>query len=105
MGPFQIAAQDPEPGHAPGKIPGQFGCRRLDLAAAKRCDHAVEMSLRTAEGMDLCEYRALAGSDFPGKQRHIDRLVLESLAFIRGDRLILTERGMDVLNAVIELLA
>ena len=75
------------------------------LTATDALEETVMLSLRTSEGLDLCEYRALAGSGFPGKQRHIDRLVRESLAFVRGDRLILTERGMDVLNAVIELLA
>ena len=67
-------------------------------------EETVMLSLRTAEGMCMDEYRMLCGIDYPAKKRVIERLVKEDMASLAGNRLALTERGMDVLNAVIEAL-
>jgi len=74
------------------------------LDAQDALEETVMLALRTAEGMDMDEYRMLCGADFPKKNRIIDRLIREGMAHMRADRLALTERGMDVLNAVIEAL-
>jgi oxygen-independent coproporphyrinogen-3 oxidase len=67
-------------------------------------EETVMLNLRTAEGMDMDEYRMLCGRSFPEKKRVIKRLTHEGMARIENNRLALTERGMDVLNAVIEAL-
>lgn len=67
-------------------------------------EETVMLNLRTAEGMRLDEYRMLCGVSFPEKKRILERLTKEGMAVIQNDRLSLTERGMDVLNAVIEAL-
>ncbi len=83
------------------------GIREIDrepLDFADVLEETVMLSLRTAEGMPLGEYHMLCGVDYPDKKRVIARLVHEGMAVIQNDRLSLTERGMDVLNAVIEAL-
>ncbi len=67
-------------------------------------EETVMLSLRTSEGMHMDEYRMLCGVDYPAKKRVIDRLIAENMAKLENNRLSLTERGMDVLNAVIEAL-
>lgn len=71
------------------------------LTETDEFEEIVMLSLRTAEGMDMRAYRRLCKDAFPQKQKTINRLVSEGFALIRADRLCLTERGMDVLNAVI----
>ena len=83
------------------------GTRQTDyqqLDAEDALTETVMLALRTSEGMDMNDYRALSGRDFPKKEKTIDRLVSEGLAQLKNGRLSLTERGMDVLNAVIEAL-
>ena len=67
-------------------------------------EETVMLSLRTSEGMCMDEYRMLCGLEYPAKKRVIERLTSEGMAFVKNNRLALTERGMDVLNAVIEAL-
>lgn len=84
------------------------GVRQADYQPLDETDALTEtvmLALRTSEGMDMTVYRALSGRDFPKKERTIARLISEGLASLENDRLMLTERGMDVLNAVIEALA
>lgn len=71
------------------------------LTETDEFEETVMLSLRTADGMDMRVYRRLCKDAFPKKQKTIDRLVSEGFALICADRLCLTERGMDVLNAVI----
>lgn len=83
------------------------GTRQADyqpLDAFDALTETVMLALRTSEGMDMNDYRALSGRDFAKKEKTINRLVLEGLAQLKDGRLSLTERGMDVLNAVIEAL-
>lgn len=74
------------------------------LSAEDALEETVMLSLRTSEGMDINLYQALCAGAFSGKQRTISRLISEGLALQINDRLRLTERGMDVLNAIIEAL-
>ena len=83
------------------------GMRQTDYQPLDETDALTEtvmLALRTCEGMDMNAYRSLSGQNFPKKETTIDRLVSEGLAQFKNDRLRLTERGMDVLNAVIEAL-
>jgi oxygen-independent coproporphyrinogen-3 oxidase len=59
------------------------------------------MGLRIADGIDLDRYRQLSGR-MPG---HLSELTEMGLVSLRGDRLIATEAGRRVLNAVISQLA
>ncbi len=80
----------------------EFDRQPLDFADV--LEETVMLSLRTVRGMDMDEYRMLCGVDYPVKKRIIDRLMREDMALLTAGRLSLTERGMDVLNAVIEAL-
>ena len=83
------------------------GVRQADYQPLDEIDALTEtvmLALRTSEGMDMNVYRALSGKDFPKREKTITRLVSEGLAQLKNDRLSLSERGMDVLNAVIEAL-
>lgn len=83
------------------------GVREIDrqpLDYSDVLEETVMLSLRTAEGMCMDEYRMLCGVDYPAKKRIIERLLKEDMAVLNSGRLSLTERGMDVLNAVIEAL-
>jgi putative oxygen-independent coproporphyrinogen III oxidase len=67
-------------------------------------DQAAEyllMGLRIADGIDLARYRDLSGR-MPG---HLSELTEMGLVSLRGDRLVATEAGRRVLNAVISQLA
>ncbi len=64
----------------------------------------VMLSLRTRYGMDMENYRRLIGAAYSSRRRVVDRLIAEGMARERSGRLSLTERGMDVLNAVVEAL-
>jgi len=83
------------------------GIREADrqlLDETDALEETVMLALRTSEGMDMGVYRTLSGRNFPKKEQTIDRLLSEGLALLKNGRLSLTERGMDVLNAVIEAL-
>ena len=69
---------------------------RLDATALAR--ERVLLGLRLAEGLPL---EALP----PGREREVESLLRARLAVRRGDRLVLTARGMDVHGAVAERLA
>lgn len=77
---------------------------RQPLHQTDALEETIMLSLRTAEGMDMDEYRRLSGEHFARKEKTIARLTEEGLAVIRNNSLALTERGMDVLNAVVEAL-
>jgi len=77
---------------------------RQTLGDTDRLEETVMLSLRMREGMDLALYRALCGRDFGRKNAVIGRMEREGLAVCTNARLTLTERGMDVLNAVIDAL-
>jgi len=67
-------------------------------------DQAAEyllMGLRIADGIDIARYRQLSGR-VPG---HLSELTEMGLVSLRGDRLVATEAGRRVLNAVISQLA
>ena len=67
-------------------------------------DQAAEyllMGLRIADGIDIARYRQLSGR-MPG---HLPELTEMGLVSLRGDRLVATEAGRRVLNAVISQLA
>ncbi len=78
---------------------------RQVLNATDALEETVMLALRTAEGMDMDEYRRLAGPAYAQREKTISRLIREGLASLRHNRLALTGRGMDVLNAIIEALA
>ena len=83
------------------------GIRQTDYQPLDQTDALTEtvmLALRTCEGMDMSLYRALSGMAFSKKEGTIQRLLSEDLAVSKDNRLSLTERGMDVLNAVIEAL-
>ena len=77
---------------------------RQPLDETDALEETVMLALRTSEGMDMNAYRCLCGKAFPQKEKTIARLASEGFAVLDADRLSLTERGMDVLNAVIEAL-
>lgn len=77
---------------------------RQPLGDTDALEETVMLALRTSEGMDLNLYRSLCADAFPQKEKIISRLISEGLAAASEGRLALTERGMDVLNAVIEAL-
>ena len=88
---------------------GEYLCGRREidrqtLNGQDALEETVMLSLRTREGMNMDEYRRLCGSDFRRKEKIIARLTQEGLAVASCRFLSLTERGMDVLNAVIEAL-
>lgn len=85
-------------------LSGARETERQPLNQTDVLEETVMLSLRTAEGMDMSEYRRLSGSAFARTERAIARLTEEGLAVLMDNRLALTERGMDVLNAVIEAL-
>ena len=85
-------------------LAGVREAERQLLDESDALEETVMLSLRTSEGMDLDEYKRLTGKDFARKTGVIRRLTGNDLAEVRENRLILTERGMDVLNAVIEAL-
>ncbi len=87
-----------------GYLSGVKETERQLLDDTDALEETVMLSLRTTEGMDLNLYRALCADAFPKKEKIISRLTAEGLASAANDRLALTERGMDVLNAVIEAL-
>lgn len=83
------------------------GVREADrqvLNDTDRLEETVMLSLRTREGMDMNLYRALCGKESGRKDAVIGRMEREGLAALSDGRLTLTERGMDVLNAVIDAL-
>lgn len=77
---------------------------RQTLDETDALEETVMLSLRTSQGMDMELYRTLSGRLFSEKEKIIARLSSEGLARLTEGRLSLTERGMDVLNAVIEAL-
>ena len=85
-------------------LSGMREVEREPLDFSDVLEETVMLNLRTAEGMDMDEYRMLCGLDFPAKKRVIERLTHEGMAHLHNNRLALSERGMDVLNAVIEAL-
>ncbi len=85
-------------------LAGEREDSRQMLTETDRLEETVMLALRTSEGMDMTSYACLAGKSFPKKAKIIDRLVRENLARLEKGRLLLTEKGMDVLNAVIEAL-
>lgn len=87
-----------------GYLSGARTVERETLTGEDALEETVMLALRTREGMDMNLYKSLCGVAFSKKQKIIDRLAQEGLALFTGSRLVLTERGMDVLNAVIEAL-
>jgi oxygen-independent coproporphyrinogen-3 oxidase len=66
----------------------------------------VMLSLRTAKGLDLKEYRRRTGFDLVKKKEQlVSALHRENLVRISGGRLRLTKNGMLVSNVIIERLA
>ena len=73
------------------------------LGFRERAEEFVMLSLRTAEGLRLEEYRRLTGHDFFADNRPlIDALTAQNMAMLKNGRFFLTRRGMLVSNAVIE---
>lgn len=67
-------------------------------------DQAAEyllMGLRIADGVDLARYRRLSGRE----PSHLSELTEMGLVSLRGDRLVATQAGRRVLNAVISQLS
>nr|MBQ4458241.1 hypothetical protein [Clostridia bacterium] len=58
----------------------------------------VMLSTRTAKGLSLS--KASLREDDPV----VERMTREGLAFLKGDRLILTDRGMDIQNSIVLML-
>jgi putative oxygen-independent coproporphyrinogen III oxidase len=71
------------------------------IALADQAAEYLLMGLRIADGIDLARYRDLSGR-MPG---HLTELTEMGLVSLRGDRLVATEAGRRVLNAVISQLA
>ena len=87
-----------------GYLKGERLSDRQILTDTDTLEETVMLALRTSEGMDMALYRRLTGKDFSAKRQTIDRLIREEMAEEKGGRLVLTEKGMDVLNPVIEAL-
>lgn len=85
-------------------LSGERETERQPLDDGDRLEELVMLSLRTREGMDLTQYRRLCPGNLCHADALIERMTREGLAESTADRLRLTERGMDVLNAVIEAL-
>ena len=65
-------------------------------------EETVMLATRTARGIDLKKWRERFGGDFaPRDCRALGRLEDAGLIAVTGDRLWLTDRGMEVQNAVI----
>lgn len=81
-----------------------YGMREeTPLSPATRASEALLMGLRLAEGISLAEIAARVGLAPDGLVDPHARDMLAKLDFVeqRGDRLVVTERGMPVLDAVL----
>ena len=77
-----------------------------DLTDDDLLKELVMLSLRTAKGLDLKEYRRRTGFDLIKRQEQlISALHRENLVRISGGRLRLTKNGMLVSNVIIKRLA
>ncbi len=85
-------------------LAGERAGEAQKLTGADALEEMVMLSLRTRWGLPLQEYRRLMGDAAARKQPVIERMLKDGLATEENDRFILTERGMDVLNAAIEAL-
>ena len=81
------------------------GVRGVDRQALTRQDAMEEtlmLSTRTARGLDLAAWRADFGEDFaPARERALRRLADAGCVRLEDGFLRLTERGMEVHNAVV----
>lgn len=71
------------------------------VASIDQANEYLLMGLRISEGIDLARYRKLSGR----MPAHLPELADMGLVRLRGDRLVATEAGRRVLNAVISRLA
>lgn len=73
------------------------------LGFVERAEELVMLRLRTAEGLNMEEYRALTGRDFAADNKALlQELFRRNMAGLKDGRFFLTRRGMLVSNAVIE---
>lgn len=73
------------------------------LTADVRRQEMVMLALRTKDGLDLQEFMAATGIDFPRRDPAVERLRSSGLVRLGAGRLQLTREGMLVSNSVIEL--
>jgi oxygen-independent coproporphyrinogen-3 oxidase len=73
------------------------------LTADVRRQEMVMLALRTRDGLDLQEFMAATGIEFPRRDPAVERLRSSGLVRLGAGRLQLTREGMLVSNSVIEL--
>ncbi|MBQ8973423.1 MAG: radical SAM family heme chaperone HemW [Clostridia bacterium] len=86
---------------------GTRAIRRVPLSREERMEETLMLSTRLIRGMDLNAYRREFGEDFVATHtKTLDRLLNMGLVEIHANHLYLTQKGLEVQNAVlVELLA
>ena len=83
-------------------LSGVRRCDRIALTREDEMEEALMLATRMTQGMDLDDYRAKFGVDFAFRhKRAIRRLEALGLVEIEGSFLRLTQRGLEVQNAVV----
>lgn len=71
------------------------------LSASEQAFETLMLGLRISEGVDLFAYKSMYGEFSPRQKKSLLRLQEQGLLHIRESRLLLTEKGMDLMNVVL----
>lgn len=85
-----------------GYLRGARGLERERVDGAAAREETIMLSTRTREGLSLETWRREFGEDFLcGREKILDKLRRAGLLEVAGGRVYLTEKGMEVHNAVV----